>query len=45
MTHDKIVDQVITLLRSQDKHGGYFHQETRAISFAFLFLRPSEVPG
>jgi hypothetical protein len=42
MTHDKIVDQVITLLRSQDKHGGYFHQEPCKGDFFRLFVLARE---
>jgi hypothetical protein len=42
MTHDKIVDQIITLLRSQDKHGGYFHQEPYKGDFFRLFVLANE---
>ena len=42
MTHDKIVDQIITLLRSQDKHGGYFHQEPYKGDFFRLFVLATE---
>lgn len=37
-THDKIVDQVITLLRSQDRHGGHFHQEPYGDFFRLFVL-------
>jgi hypothetical protein len=42
MTHDKIVDQVIKLLRSQDKHGGHFHQEPYKGDFFRLFVLANE---
>jgi hypothetical protein len=38
MTHDKVVDLIIALLRSQDKHGGYFHQEPYKGDFFRLFV-------
>jgi hypothetical protein len=42
MTHNKIVDQIITLLRSQDKHGGYFQQEPYKGDFFRLFVLANE---
>jgi hypothetical protein len=42
MTHDKIVDQVITLLRLQGKHGGHFHQEPYKGDFFRLFVLANE---
>jgi hypothetical protein len=42
MTHDKVVDEIIGLLRSQDKHGGYFHQEPYKGDFFRLFVLADE---
>jgi hypothetical protein len=42
MTHDKIVDDIIQLLRSQDEYGGYFHQEPYKGDFFRLFVVAAE---
>src|ERR1017187_8046355 len=42
MTRDEIVDQIITLLRSHEKHGGYFHQEPYKGDFFRLFVLANE---
>jgi hypothetical protein len=38
MTHDKTVDEIISLLRRQDKQGGFFHQEPYKGDFFRLFV-------
>jgi hypothetical protein len=42
MKRDKVVDQIIGLLRSQDKHGGHFHQEPYKGDFFRLFVLANE---
>jgi hypothetical protein len=38
MTHNKTIDEIISLLRHQDKYGGYFHQEPYKGDFFRLFV-------
>jgi hypothetical protein len=42
MKHDKIVDQIIALLRSHDRHGGDFHQEPYKGDFFRFFVLSNE---
>ena len=38
MEHDGVVDRIIDLLRSQDKQGGFLHQEPYKSDFFRLFV-------
>jgi len=42
MKHDEIIEQIITLLRSHEKHGGYFHREPYKGDFFRLFVLANE---
>jgi hypothetical protein len=42
MTHDKVADEIIGLLKWQDEHGGYFHQEPYKGDFFRLFVAAVE---